>query len=74
MSILKKFPVIASLGLALRLFTRSIHKSGYYEFFQAKRFELISSNKLKGHIDGDAVDFSKTLKVEVIEKALNVIC
>ncbi|MCF6241254.1 MAG: diacylglycerol kinase family lipid kinase [Bacteroidales bacterium] len=71
--ILKKFPDFRSPEIILKLYTRSLIKSKYYEIYKAKKIELSSDIDLLGHVDGEPVYFGKKLQIEILPKSLNVI-
>lgn len=72
--ILRKFPAWKSLFMAVRLFTKSIHKSKYYQLIKTNELEIINSETLHAHIDGDPFTFNSNVKIKILAKSLNVIC
>ncbi len=71
--ILKKFPLIASLFLTVKLFRKKLHKSKYYEKISAKKIEIKNNNKMLMHIDGEPYLFEQDIYIKIEEKSLNVI-
>ncbi len=71
--ILRKFSTLEALPVATRLFAKNIHHSHYYEFIKTDKLEIINSNKLNFHIDGDPFTFNSNIKIEVERKSLSVI-
>lgn len=72
--ILKKFPLLSSPALVIQLFTKTLHKSKYFMYYQSKQFELVIDKNINGHIDGDAVIFNNMLQVKIMPEAINIIC
>lgn len=72
-AIINKFPLIASVSLAVRLFNKKLHKSKYYERLQGKNIEVISKEKLLIHIDGEPCFFNQNINMQINPKSLNVI-
>jgi len=71
--VLKKFPLSKSMQIASMLYTKTLHKSKYYQLIRTNKAEIMCKNKVKGHIDGEPVLFEKTINIEILEKSLNVL-
>ncbi len=72
--ILRKFSVFQAIFLALRLFTKTIHKSKYYQLIKTEKLEIINSDTLHAHIDGDPFVFNSNVEISVLHNSLSVIC
>ena len=71
--IIKKFPMILSPIMALRLKMKTIHKSNFMETISCEKCSIIAEHSIKGHVDGEPVTFDKTLNIAVIKEAINII-
>lgn len=71
--ILKPFPKINSIGIGVRLFSKSIHNSDFVKTIKAKSITIKRNKKGYVHIDGEPVKMKKKLKIEILEKSLYVI-
>ncbi len=75
-SILKKFPITASIELGSRLFLKNINKSAYVENFKAKELLITILNnkqKIEGHIDGEPYIFNNPVKATIKPHSLIVV-
>ncbi len=70
--IMKPFPLIMALPIALRLFTKSINKSKYLETLILSEIQI---NRKPGpvHMDGEPFEMNKNLEVKILPKKINVI-
>ena len=57
-----------------RLISRSIHKSKYVKTISTKQIQIINSQKLLSHIDGEVRYFENDVNIEILTNALKVIC
>ncbi|RLD68814.1 MAG: diacylglycerol kinase family lipid kinase [Bacteroidetes bacterium] len=71
--ILNRFPKYKVIGIIYQLYTKRLLKSKYYKVYKAKQIELKSEHELKGHIDGDPVNFGSKLNIKILPQSLNVI-
>lgn len=73
-SILQPFPKVISPILALRLFTKSIHKSKYCETLSGRQI-IVKSDKQEifAHIDGEPVVFNNEININVVPVSLKII-
>ncbi len=71
--ILHHFPKYKAIAIVSQLYTKRLIKSKYYDVYKAKQLQLISDTELKGHIDGDPVNFGKELNIKILPKSLTVI-
>lgn len=73
--ILKPFPVFKSFALAIRLFSRSIDESRYYEVLQGKKIVFKKpKTKYIFHYDGEPIKIKKgKIKITIQAKCLNII-
>jgi len=71
--VLKKFPLIITPVLVVRLFLKNIHKSKYMKTIQADSVVIKLKTNSKGHIDGEPVVFDKILNIKILKKSINII-
>ncbi len=71
--VLKKFPLSQSMQIASKLYTKTLHKSKYYQLIQTNKAEVICKTDIKGHIDGEPTLFEKTIKLEIIKESLKIL-
>ncbi len=70
--IVRPFPIYAAPGLALRIFSKSAHRSGYMTTFQTSKIELKRSSGGPIHLDGEPYEAENTLVVEVVPNAIQI--
>jgi diacylglycerol kinase (ATP) len=70
--VIKKFPFFAGGVFAGRLFSGSIQEFSYASSYRCKRV-VIESTMLQGHLDGEPVDFGKSLEGHVMPGSLKVL-
>ena len=70
--IVRDFPFINFPLMAMRLFTRSIHRSKYVELIKVKEV-IIRQERDYAHIDGEPIMIGKELKVKINPLSLNVV-
>jgi diacylglycerol kinase family enzyme len=70
--IVKPFPKISSPIIIEKLMTGTLDKGKYLEIIKAKKVILRQNSKIY-HIDGDAVEGAKELKVKILPSMLNMI-
>jgi len=68
---LKKFPVLLFPLLAVRLFTKTIHKSKYFEMVSAKEAKLEHTPFI--HVDGEPLKISEIMEIKINPTSLKVI-
>ncbi|MEI7898367.1 MAG: YegS/Rv2252/BmrU family lipid kinase [bacterium] len=71
---LEKIPVWIAPVMIVRLFTKTIDSSRYFEGFTGKHIKISSNEKLYSHIDGEFVDFGNVLNITIQPLSLKVIC
>ncbi len=71
--ILKKFPAWKSLFITLLLYSKKLTKSKYYQIKKVRELEIINSEKLNAHIDGDPITFESNVKISIVPESLNII-
>ncbi len=73
--ILKPFPILKVLELAIMLFKRTIDESSYYEMIQGEKIEFKKHKKKYFlHYDGETIKIKKgEIKITIQPKCLNVI-
>jgi diacylglycerol kinase (ATP) len=69
----RNHPRIISPLLLIRLFNGSIHRSRFIDILHFGSIELVSTDNLIGHIDGEPVEFTTPLTVSVDPASLKVI-
>ncbi|MGR3810013.1 diacylglycerol/lipid kinase family protein [Jiulongibacter sp. NS-SX5] len=70
---IKTHPMLYTVDLGQRLFTKTLHKSSYVSYEQKSCFEFDLKNKEFVHIDGEALPMKyDNIKVEIAEKALSI--
>jgi YegS/Rv2252/BmrU family lipid kinase len=72
-TIIHDFPKMALPGLFFRLFTKKLHKSPYVDIFKVDLIEVKFSGEIMGHIDGNPVTFSNSIRVQVVPQSLKII-
>ena len=71
-SVLKPFGFFGAIGLAFRLFNKTINRSGYSTYFKAKKV-VIKGNNLNFHVDGEPVDNNDPIEISIDPLSLNII-
>lgn len=73
--ILRPFPIIKVIGLAIMLFRKSIDESSYYEVLKAKEIQFRKKRKkFIFHYDGEPVKLKKTkINISMHPKCLEII-
>jgi YegS/Rv2252/BmrU family lipid kinase len=61
-------------AILYRLVSKTIHNSKYVKTISAKKIQIINNQKLLSHIDGEVRYFNNNVDIEIIEKAIKVIC
>lgn len=72
-AVLEKFPVLTMPALAARLFGKTLHKSKFLKIIRCKSVIIKNNSTLLAHIDGEPVSYQGDVKLEVVEKCLNVV-
>lgn len=72
-SIVKKFPALASVNLIYKMMNNSLHKSRFFETFCGEQIVVNNSNEIKGHIDGEPLLFKGDIRVKINPLSLNVL-
>lgn len=70
-TIMHRFPLVMSLFVGIRLFTKTLHKSKYVETFKGKDISIRGENVMT-HIDGETVQLGNELKINTLHKSLKV--
>ncbi len=72
--LLKPFPFYEVLPLAIRTFTKTLHKSEYLEVIRGRHIEVFTEEGEKVHLDGEPKKMEHSvLHCEVIPNSLNVL-
>lgn len=69
---MKKFPLFVAPGLIYRMMNNSLHKSRYFEGFRGKNIIIHREGSTIGHIDGEPVEFSGDIRIEIIPASLRM--
>ncbi|WP_456460632.1 diacylglycerol/lipid kinase family protein [Reichenbachiella sp.] len=70
--IIKPFPLWATLGILLRLFSRSIHRSKYCEAHSIKKLHMHSTTDI-AHIDGEPVQLAGSTKISILPNSIKIV-
>jgi len=70
---MSEFPKVEAGQLAIKLFNKRMDKSRYMEIVRATHVTIRSNSSIKGHIDGEPVNFHKEIEVNIIPASLNVV-
>ena len=71
--IVKKVPLMLAPFEAYRLFTKTIHRSPFYESISSDEITIVQKEEQIAQIDGEPIDLGKTINIKVIPQSLNVI-
>lgn len=71
--IMREFPIVEVGQITYQLFNKRVDRSKYMKIIKASSVKVIASQEMKGHIDGEPVDFSSEIEVVVKPMALNII-
>ena len=67
---IKPFPVWSSIAIFFRLMTGKLEGSRYFDSLGFKKLRIDSDISLKGHIDGEPVEFGHNIETEIIPKGI----
>ncbi|HOY94160.1 MAG TPA: diacylglycerol kinase family protein [Catalimonadaceae bacterium] len=67
---IRPFPVWSSITIFFRLMTGNLEGSQYFDSLGFKRLRIDSDISLKGHIDGEPVEFGQFIETEIIPKGI----
>ena len=70
--LLKKFPLVASPLIALKMFSNSLSDSKYATTYSGKQITIMKGSN-KTHIDGDAIDTASTISISCNPKSLKIV-
>jgi len=70
---MKKFPFYIAPSLIYLLMKNRINQSRYYSMFRAKEIFISSEKNITAHLDGEPVEFGKTVHAVVQPNALKII-
>ncbi|MDR3093258.1 MAG: diacylglycerol kinase family lipid kinase [Bacteroidales bacterium] len=70
--ILLPFPKLLAATLAVRLISKTIHRSPYYRGFKGKEIIIERTKADKVHLDGDPFKMDKVLNISIIPNGLKV--
>ena len=71
--IMRPFSALEGILVAIKLFSNTIHKTGYVTIYKAKNIILTRADEGAAHVDGEAVTMSEVLQVSILPKALNIL-
>lgn len=72
--IVHKFPLYTLPMMIFHLFNKTADQSEYVEIIPGKRIIIEQEGKDPVHLDGEPKDLGQRIEIEVMEKALNIIC
>ena len=70
--IIKPFPAHVTPDIVLKLFSKKLTASKYYESFEAEKIQIIKAGKF--HLDGEPRETDGDLVIQIVPKSLKVIC
>ena len=70
--IIKPFPLWATPGILIRLFSRSIHRSRYYEKHSVEAVHIHSQNNVV-HVDGEPLNLPDSTHVSILRQSLKIV-
>lgn len=71
--IVKKFPLIQSPGLVMKLFNKSLNQSSFYSHNCTSKASIESESQLFGHVDGEPITLGKTATLKTYHQNLKVV-
>lgn len=71
-SMMRKFPVLVAPHLIYRMMNNSLHHSRFFSGKKGKIIRVLNNGILLGHIDGEPVQFTDTIRIEIVPLSLNV--
>jgi len=72
-SMIRKFPAYMAPSLIYRLMNNSINHSKYFDSLRGEKIMIKNSSCIKGHIDGEPVEFNSDIQISVNRLSLKVI-
>ncbi|GHT79571.1 hypothetical protein FACS189464_4370 [Bacteroidia bacterium] len=70
--ILLPFPKVLAATLAVRLISKTIHRSPYYRAYKGQKIVIERTKADKVHLDGDPCDMDKILNISIVPNGLKV--
>jgi YegS/Rv2252/BmrU family lipid kinase len=71
--IIKPFPVYKTFFLAMRMFSKSTHKSNLVEIIKGRNIKVVRENALEVHLDGEPVQMGLELNISIKPLSLKVL-
>lgn len=71
--IMRPFNALEGIAVAIKLFSKTIHKTGYVTIYKAKNITLTRAEAGVAHVDGEAVVMPELLRVSILPHALNIL-
>lgn len=71
--LVKPFPKFKLISIAWKMFSNQLHTSDYVEIFSCKKAIVFSNKKTTLQIDGEVIGKVREIRLESLEKVLNVI-
>ncbi len=72
--IVHKFPLYTLPLMIFHLFNKTADQSEYVEIIPGKKICIEQEGKAPVHLDGEPMDLGQQIHIEVLPKALNIIC
>jgi YegS/Rv2252/BmrU family lipid kinase len=72
-SIITNIPFLSVATIAIRLFTKTIHKDLQYNTLRTKEITLLQNSNSPFHLDGDPIQMGKEIKIKIVPEGLNVV-
>ncbi|MVZ63568.1 diacylglycerol/lipid kinase family protein [Sphingobacterium humi] len=72
--IVHKFPLYSLPLMLFHLFNKTADQSEYVEIIPGKKISIFQEGNDPVHLDGEPKDLGNCVEIEVMEKALNIIC
>ncbi len=72
--VVHKFPLYSLPMMIFHLFNKTADQSEYVEIIPGKQICIQQEGKDSVHVDGEPIDLGNQINIEVMPKALNIIC
>ncbi len=74
LSIIRRFPLVAALPMAVKLFNKTLDRSQYFNSYKCSRIKIHNSGNVRVHIDGEPEIISGNITVQIHPLSLRVLC
>lgn len=71
--IMSEFPKVEAGQLAIKLFNKRLDKSKYMKIVRGTQIKIVANENIKGHIDGEPINFPNELDIKINPGSLQVI-